>query len=106
MNVTLGQVVYSRAGRDSGRLFLVSALVDESYVLIVDGDLRRIEKPKKKKIKHLKSTGYIFEPLKEKFESGLRVSNSEIRKALENIKQKIESAENIEEINSLGYKEV
>jgi len=106
LNLTLGQVVYSRAGRDSGRLFLISALVDESYVLIVDGDLRRAEKPKKKKIKHLKSTGYICESLKEKFESGLKVSNSEIRKALENIKQKIESAENIEEINSLGYKEV
>lgn len=93
MNVTLGQVVYSRAGRDSGRMFLVSALVDESYVLIVDGDLRRIEKPKKKKIKHLKSTGYILEPLKEKFESGLKVNNSEIRKALEDVKKNLEGAQ-------------
>jgi len=93
LNVTLGQVVYSRAGRDSGRMFLVSALVDESYVLIVDGDLRRIEKPKKKKIKHLKSTGYILEPLKEKFESGLKVNNSEIRKALEDVKKNLEGAQ-------------
>lgn len=93
MNVTLGQVVYSRAGRDSGRMFLVSALVDESYVLIVDGDLRRIEKPKKKKIKHLKSTGYILEPLKEKFESGLKVNNSEIRKALEDVKKNLEGVQ-------------
>lgn len=99
MNVTLGQVVYSKAGRDNGRLFLVAALVDESYALIVDGDLRKIEKPKRKKIKHLKLTGHIFEPLKEKFEKGLKVNNSEIRKALEGIKRKLENAQDTGDIS-------
>ncbi len=93
LNFTVGQVVYSKAGRDSGRLFVVSALIDELYVHIVDGDLRKVEKPKKKKIKHLKATGYVIEPLKEKFENGLKVNNSEIRKALKVIREKLESAE-------------
>lgn len=99
MNVTLGEVVCSKAGRDSGRLFIVTAFVDESYVLIVDGDLRKIEKPKRKKVKHLKLTGHIFEPLKEKFERGLKVNNSEIRRALEDIKRKLENAQDTGDIN-------
>lgn len=92
LNVTVGQVVYSKAGRDSGRLFVVSALIDELYVHIVDGDLRKVEKPKKKKVKHLKATGYVIDTLKEKFEKGLKVNNSEVRKALKDIRQKLESA--------------
>ncbi|GFR35247.1 KOW domain-containing RNA-binding protein [Thermobrachium celere] len=50
-NVALGQIVHSRAGRDKGRYFIVVGLIDENYVLIADGDLRKIESPKKKKNK-------------------------------------------------------
>lgn len=49
----VGQLVRSRAGRDQGRYFMVSALVDSEYVYLVDGQLRKMEKPKKKKRKHL-----------------------------------------------------
>ena len=53
LNVALGQVVYSKAGRDAGKDFCNNRIIDDNYVLYHDGDLRRIEKPKKKKIKHL-----------------------------------------------------
>jgi large subunit ribosomal protein L14e len=82
MDLTLGQVVYSIAGRDKGNKFIVIDIVDESYVLISDGDLRRIENAKKKKIKHLKITGEVIQTLCDKLEKKVRVSNSEIRKAL------------------------
>ena len=52
-DITVGQVVKSRAGRDAGNVFLVLEIVDDKHVLIVDGDKRPLEKPKKKKIKHL-----------------------------------------------------
>ncbi len=48
-----GDVVLSRAGRDSGRAFVVLEAIDENYVLIVDGRLRTLERPKKKKRMHL-----------------------------------------------------
>ena len=48
-----GDVVLSRAGRDSGRAFVVLEAIDENYVLIVDGRLRTLERPKKKKRRHL-----------------------------------------------------
>lgn len=82
MDVGLGQIVFSRAGRDKDRKFIVVGILDESNVLVSDGDLRRLEKAKKKKIKHLKLTDEVNQYLKEKFENNLRVSNSEIRKAL------------------------
>lgn len=51
----VGQVVKSKSGRDKGRMFLVFEVLDEEYMLIVDGKLRGVERPKKKKYKHLKN---------------------------------------------------
>lgn len=82
MDLTLGQVVYSKAGRDKGNKFIVIDIIDESYVMISDGDLRRIENAKRKKLKHLQITGEVILPLCDKLEKKVRVSNSEIRKAL------------------------
>ncbi|MGI6522772.1 MAG: RNA-binding protein [Christensenellales bacterium] len=64
--IELGSVVFSRAGRDAGRFFIVIEIVDDNYVMIADGDIRRLSKPKKKKIKHLKATGDINQKIKEK----------------------------------------
>lgn len=78
----LGRVVYSRMGRDNGRKFIVIDIVDQSYVLISDGDLRRVEKPKKKKIKHLELSGEIIGTINDKLNNKAKITNSEIRKAL------------------------
>ncbi|GAE89578.1 KOW domain-containing RNA-binding protein [Acetivibrio straminisolvens] len=82
MIVSVGQVVYSKAGRDAGRKLVVIGIVDDKNVLVADGDLRRVEKPKTKKIKHLRITEKVILPLSDKLKNGSRVSNSEIRKAL------------------------
>lgn len=44
----VGQVVKSRAGRDRGRTFLIYEILDEDFVLVVDGDLRKLKNPKRK----------------------------------------------------------
>lgn len=85
MNLTLGQVVYSKAGRDKGKKFIVVDILDEAFVKISDGDLRRIENAKRKKIKHLQDTGEVILSISDKLEKKVRVSNSEIRKALSDI---------------------
>lgn len=86
MNIMLGQVVYSKAGRDEGRIFIVSGIIDDKYVFVSDGDLRRYENPKKKKIKHLNITAAIIESISQKLNSGIKITNAEIRKALAEIK--------------------
>ena len=53
VDVTVGDLVVSRAGRDKGRPFVVLR-TDEGFVYLVDGDLRRLAKPKKKKRMHVK----------------------------------------------------
>lgn len=82
MKLALGQIVVSRAGRDAGKRFVVVKVIDDSFVEIADGDLRKIEKPKRKKIKHLKSTDEKAEILAEKLRNSSRITNAEIRKLL------------------------
>jgi len=82
LNAAVGQIVVSRAGRDAGRAFVVAKVIDDLYVEICDGDLRKVEKPKRKKIKHLNITDKFAEGLAEKLKNGERITNAEIRKAL------------------------
>ena len=53
VEVTVGDLVVSRAGRDKGRPFVVQS-VEEGFVYLVDGDLRKLDRPKKKKRMHVK----------------------------------------------------
>jgi large subunit ribosomal protein L14e len=82
LEATLGEIVFSKAGRDRDKKFVVVGIIDEANVLISDGDYRRIEKAKKKKLKHLELTGVTIESIKEKLESRNRITNAELRKAL------------------------
>lgn len=79
----LGKVVHSKSGRDKGKYFIVISIIDAEYVYISDGDLRKIEKPKKKKIKHLGFTNLMADEIREAILSDGRISNSKIRKFLQ-----------------------
>jgi len=79
----LGQIVSSKAGRDKDKVFAVIDIIDDKYVLIADGDMRRIERPKKKKVKHLQKYNTINEELRKKLESGEKIENIELQKDLE-----------------------
>ena len=50
--VETGMLAKSKAGHDKGQLYVIYD-VDETYVYLVDGKIRTIEKPKKKKQKHV-----------------------------------------------------
>lgn len=50
----IGQYAVSLSGRDKGRVFLIVGAPEENYVLCCDGKLRKLEKPKRKKLKHIK----------------------------------------------------
>ncbi|AVX21785.1 MAG: RNA-binding protein [Bacillota bacterium] len=81
----IGQLVYSRAGRDQGRPFLVWDYLSDTMVAVVDGDLRKVESPKKKNIKHLKAMPAIAEEIARKKLAGVRIFNHEVRKALKDL---------------------
>jgi len=85
-DLVLGQVVKSKAGRDKGNVFIVVDVLSKDYVLIADGEIRKIERPKKKKVKHLIKYNAIEYEIRDKLLEGKKVQNSEIKKTLEKYK--------------------
>lgn len=88
-DISIGQVVKSKAGRDEGKVFLVVDIIDDKHVLIVDGDLRKLDSLKKKKIKHLIVYKTIIEDYNNRISNGGKVNNAFIRKVLEPFKKEI-----------------
>ncbi|KXZ39004.1 hypothetical protein SAMN05661008_01731 [Alkalithermobacter thermoalcaliphilus JW-YL-7 = DSM 7308] len=87
-DINIGQVVISKAGRDKGRYFFVVKLVDDEYLLVADGDLRKIEKPKLKKIRHLKKTNKMSQDLKEAILQNKQINNAFLRSELKRLSLK------------------
>lgn len=82
---TLGQIVSSKSGRDKDRYFIIVGVLDENYVLIADGDLRKISSPKKKKIKHLNLLSSVADDLVSKLNEGKPITNADLRKSLQSM---------------------
>ena len=74
MEIIRGSVVKAKAGRDKNDFFIVVE-VDCEYAMICNGKRRSVEKPKRKKLKHLSATKTVVD---EKSMS----TNREMRKAL------------------------
>lgn len=85
-NLCIGSIVLSTAGRDKDRIYLVSKLIDENFVFVVDGNFRLFANPKKKRIKHIKLTSEVVKTIKEKIENEKKVFDSEVFSALKNSK--------------------
>ncbi len=81
MDAEKSHIVISLAGRDKGQYFLVIDKA-ENYVLLADGKGRKLERPKKKKLRHVRVAGRSDSRSAQKIRSGEKLLNSEIRKAL------------------------
>jgi len=57
MNLQIGDVIVSKAGKDKDSYFCVVDLKD-SYCFLRDGKIHKLEKPKRKKIKHVRKSPY------------------------------------------------
>ncbi|NMB03442.1 MAG: RNA-binding protein [Tissierellia bacterium] len=82
-----GQLVISKSGRDKGRMFLIMSVPDPNYVTLVDGKLRPLEKPKRKKIIHLQATNYHSDILEQS-----NLNNAGIRKMIQSVQHSEEEA--------------
>lgn len=76
-----GQVVFSKCGRDKSKPFIVFDF-DDQFLYLVDGHLRKIQKPKKKKKIHVQVVNKIDPDIKQKLEKSSYILDSDIRKAL------------------------
>lgn len=82
-DLRIGQIVKSKAGRDAGRVFLVYQVIDEDYVSVIDGDLRKLSTPKRKKVKHLNIYNTVLTEFAEKLQGNENLNDAFVRKLLE-----------------------
>ena len=68
MEYRIGQVIRSKAGRDNGKTFMVVE-TDGNYVYVADGETRRLENTKKKKLKHIQGSYNVSEEIAAGIES-------------------------------------
>ena len=80
-DLNIADVVMSTAGRDQGKLFYVIG-TDPVYLTLANGKDRTLEKPKKKRRKHIKKVLRSETRVAEKLRLGDKVLNSELRRDL------------------------
>ena len=81
LSIEPGRVVKSRQGRDEGRFFVILQVVDDQFVMMADGLTRKLDHPKKKKLKHLYPKPVLVEGIAEGLASR-QLLDSDLRKAL------------------------
>ncbi|PWL43527.1 KOW domain-containing RNA-binding protein [Christensenella sp. MSJ-20] len=80
--VEIGRVVKSKSGRDKDRFLVVYSYDGGNYVYLVDGALRKVASPKKKKLMHIEPTGCRLDRLVQKLRDHETIMDAEVRKAL------------------------
>ena len=90
MDISKSDIILSLAGRDKGKLFYVIE-TEENYVLIADGKGRKLENPKRKKLKHVRRVTRTETRVADKILRGDKVLNSELRRDLATFGQQFNS---------------
>ncbi len=93
--LAVGQVVFSKSGRDKGLPFVITSIEqnpvkvkgitsdDSVYVYLSDGSYRKLKRPKKKKLKHVQLTNTVLTEIQSKLkDGGDNLLDADIRKAL------------------------
>ena len=86
----ISDVVKATAGRDQGKLFYVIG-EDDEFLLLANGKDRPLDKPKRKKRKHVQKVLRSETRVAEKLRLGDKVLNSELRRDLAYISQEMQS---------------
>ena len=79
--ISIADVVVSTAGRDQGNFFYVIQ-EEEQYLYLVNGKDRQLDKPKRKKRKHVQKVLRSETRVAEKLRRGDKVLNGELRRDL------------------------
>jgi len=90
MDISKSDIVISLNGRDQGKLFYVMH-VEDNYALLADGKGRKLENPKRKKLKHVRRVTRTETRVATKILNGDKVLNSELRRDLATFGQQFNS---------------
>lgn len=90
-DLKIGGYAISAAGHDAGRWYVIIDIENE-YVYLVDGEIRTIEHPKKKKLKHINLLSHFDTDLALKVKDK-KVINEEIKRAIKLMRKRNSSKE-------------
>ena len=85
----ISDVVKTTAGRDQGKLFYVVG-TDPVYLMLANGKDRTLDKPKRKKRKHIQKVLRSETRVADKLRLGDKVLNSELRRDLTYLSQEMQ----------------
>ena len=80
-DINISDVVVSTAGRDTGEWFYVIA-EEQNFLFLANGKDRALDKPKRKKRKHVQKVLRSETRVAQKLRSGDKVLNGELRRDL------------------------
>lgn len=86
MELRKGMLAISKAGHDKDCWYVVLN-IEENHASLVNGKTKKIENPKRKKLKHLQPVNKIPEVLQEKLQKEEAWTNEEIKRAIKLAKQ-------------------
>jgi large subunit ribosomal protein L14e len=78
----IGRIVEITQGRDRGHFAIVIGHTGDRFVFLADGRLRKVDKPKKKNVLHIRKTPFMAEEVATLVKSGGKVTNAHLRHAL------------------------
>ena len=81
MDYKNGYLAVSAAGHDKNEMYVIIQ-ADQQYVYLADGKYKTIEKPKKKKKKHIQLINYIDPDIEKKFANSQLLINEDIKRAI------------------------
>ena len=88
----VGRAAVSTQGRDKGHAYLVVSVIDDRYVLLADGDTRKLTHPKKKQVKHLRVAPLMAADALSEQNRRANTADAAIRKALDDCGGKVSEA--------------
>lgn len=80
----MGMTAVSLAGHDKGKTYVILS-ADENYVYLVDGSIRTLQNPKKKKLKHVQVNHTVVSWIQNRLDANKKVYDSDVIRALREI---------------------
>lgn len=90
-----GQLVRSISGRDQGQYYLISELIDDRFLTLVDGTKHPLANPKRKNVKHVKVFMMIDSGIEDDMIQGKPVTDARIIIAMKRLKNELEEGDRL-----------
>lgn len=84
----LGQIVFSKRGKDAGRAYVIAGFSGEDRLVLIDGDRFNVSRPKSKNPRHVQATLRLVDAeIVASIEAGKDINHGELRRFLDTPKQ-------------------